>query len=349
MQNIESRDLLLTPDARERQSRASSQGMPAFAAGFPVFCLLSALLISWQPLQLSILTVFLFAGPHNWMEFRYFLQRMPARWGKSGRFYTVGLGGVGFLTVAYITLYALGQSWYLSASAWTLSIAVWNTCLILWVCALLYLRGRERRGRDWSWTFAAGFALCALAWTAPLAFSLGLVYLHPLVALFFFDRQLKRSRPQWRRAYHWCLAAVPLLLLLMWTELARAAPLADAGELSWRITQHAGAGILTSVNSRLLVATHVFLETIHYGMWLVLIPLVGLGGSVWQTRKVPLAAHRRGRPRMVRAVLLLGLFVVLILWAGFLFDYTRARDIYFAVAMAHVLAEAPFLIRLLFL
>ena len=346
MQNIESSRVLLMRAARERQSRAG-QSTSLFAAGFLVFCLLSALLISWQPLQLSILTVFLFTGPHNWMEFRYFLQRMPARWGKSGRFYTVGLGGVALLTASYIKLYALGQSWYLNASAWALSIAVWNTCLILWVCSLLYLRGRERRGRDWSWTFAAGFALCALAWTAPLMFSLGLVYLHPLIALLFFDRQLKRSRPQWRRAYHLCLAAVPVLLVLMWTQLAQAAPLADADELSWRITQHAGAGILTGVNSHLLVATHVFLETIHYSMWLVLIPLVGLSAPVWQTRKVPLAVHRRGWPRAVRTVLLLGLFVVLILWAGFLFDYTRARDIYFAVAMAHVLAEAPFLIRLL--
>lgn len=347
MQNIEGSNILLTRVACERQSRAAQGSTHVFAAGFTAFCLLAALLISWQPLQLSILTVFLFAGPHNWMEFRYFLERMPARWGKSRRFYTVGLGGVALLTAAYITLYALGQSWYLNAHAWALSIAVWNTCLILWVCSLLYLRGRERRGRDWSWTFAAGFALCALAWTAPLMFSLGLVYLHPLVALLFFDRQLKRSRPEWRRAYHFCLALLPVLLVLMWTKFSHAAPLAEADELSWRITQHAGAGILTGVNSRLLVATHVFLETIHYSVWLVLIPLVGLGAPVWQTRKVPLAVHKSGWPRVVRAILLLSLFVVLILWAGFLFDYTRARDIYFAVAMAHVLAEAPFLIRLL--
>jgi hypothetical protein len=36
-----------------------------------------------------------------------------------------------------------------------------------------------------------------------------------------------------------------------------------------------------------------------------------------------------------------------LLWAGFTLDYTRTRDLYFAFAMAHVLAEAPFLIRLL--
>jgi hypothetical protein len=117
--------------------------------------------------------------------------------------------------------------------------------------------------------------------------------------------------------------------------------------LSWRITEHAGAGILTGVSSRLLVATHVFLETIHYGVWLVLIPLTGMGASLVRTNRIPLAAHREGWPRAVRAALVLGLLAVVLLWAGFSLDYTRARDIYFTVAMAHVLAEAPFLIRLL--
>ena len=320
---------------------------PGFAAWFLSFCLFSALLISWKPLQLSIITVLLFAGPHNWMEFRYFLARMPARWGKSALFYTVGLGGVAILTVGYAALYALGQSWYLNETAWTVSLAVWNTCLLLWVCWLLYIRGRQVRGRDWSWTLAAGFALCALAWIVPLWFSLGLVYLHPLIALLFLDRQLKRSRPHWRKAYHLCLAVLPLILLLMWTQLASTANLADGDALSWRITQHAGAGILTGISSRLLVATHVFLETIHYGVWLVLVPLAGLGTSLWKTNKIPLAAHRKGWPRAVRVAMLLGLFFVLVLWAGFSFDYTRTRDIYFTFAMAHVLAEAPFLIRLL--
>jgi hypothetical protein len=317
------------------------------AALLVALCLASALVISRWPLQLSIITIFLFAGPHNWMEFRYFLSRMPARWGRSRLFYTAGLGGVGVLTAAYALLYALGQSWYLSPSALAASISLWNTCLIMWACWLIALRGRERRGRDWSWVFAAGFALCALAWLAPLMFSLGLVYLHPLVALLFLDRQLKRSRPHWRKTYHLCLAVLPVILLLMWWQLAQTPGLDENDALSWRITQHAGAGILRGMSSRLLVATHVFLETIHYGVWLFLIPLAGLNTPVWQTHRIPLAAHRRGWPGTVRAALVLALFVVVVLWAGFSLDYTRTRDIYFTLAMAHVLAEAPFLIRLL--
>jgi hypothetical protein len=347
MQNIEGGNMVLVR-AQGVLPEESRRSATLFALGLMGFGLLSALLISWKPLQLSIITVLVFAGPHNWMEFRYFLARMPARWGRARLFYTVGLGGVALLTVSYISLYALGQSWYLNPTALTLGVSLWNTALVMWVCWLLHLHGRERRGRDWSWAFAPGFALCAGAWSAPFLFSLGLVYLHPLVALLFLDRQLKRSRPGWRKSYHLCLAGLACVLVLMCTGLARSQNLSDETGLFWRITQHAGAGLLTGISSHLLVAMHVFLETIHYSVWLMLIPLLGIGGALTGTSRIPLATHReRGWPAVVRAVLLLGLLAVVALWAGFTFDYTRTRDIYFALAVAHVLAEAPFLIRLL--
>jgi hypothetical protein len=332
------------PLERARHAQVFSLSL---AASCLSFCLLAALLISWWPLQLSIVTIFLFAGPHNWMEFRYFLARMPARWGKSKLFYTVGLGGVALLTASYVLLYALGQSWYLSETAWIVSIALWNTVMLLWLCALVHLRARLGRRRDWSWVFAVGFSLCAFAWVAPLWFSLGMVYVHPLIALWFLDRQLKRTRTEWRKAYHVCLAALPLLLVLMWTLLGRMSNLPETDSLSWRISQHAGAGILTNVSSHLLVATHVFLETVHYAVWLVLIPLAGLNTPLWQTQRIPLAARRGSWRNAVRLALVLGVCVVLALWAGFTADYATTRDIYFTFAMAHVLAEAPFLIRLL--
>jgi hypothetical protein len=328
------------------ERRASSLAHPFTLSGL-AFCAATALLIGSWPLQLSIVTVLLFAGPHNWMELRYFLSRMPARWGKSRLFYSVGLAGVGVLTCAYVTLYLLGQSWYLDQSVWAASISGWNTLLLLWLSALLYVRGRQVKGRDWSWVFAVGFALCALAWLCPLWFSLGLVYLHPLVALWFLDRQLKRTRPQWRRGYHFCLLMLPVMLCLMWAGQAGAQDIADGDALSWRITQHAGAGLLSNVPSRLLVSTHVFLETIHYGVWLVLIPLTGLSAKAWRAERMPLAARGGGLARVVKAALCLSVLAVLALWAGFAVDYPTTRDVYFTFAMAHVLAEAPFLIRLL--
>ena len=340
--------------AVEANARAALAGRGALAPRFGVpllgFCLLSALLVSWQPLWLSIATVFVFAGPHNWMEFRYFLARMPARWGRSRSFFAVGLGGTLLLTASYVALYWLGQAWYLSEAAWAAGVSLWGTALLAWACALVWLRGRQRaaaRG-DYQLVLAAGSALAALAWLAPQWFFLALVYAHPLVALWFLDRQLKRTRPRWRRTYHLCLAALPLLLLLMWGRLAAAPDLPETDALSWRITRHAGASLLPGVSTHLLVATHVFLETIHYGAWLVLIPLAGLRAGLFETRRIPLAVHRRGGwPRSVRAALLFGAFAVVALWACFWADYPTTRDLYFTVAMGHVLAEVPFLLRLL--
>ncbi len=62
---------------------------------------------------------------------------------------------------------------------------------------------------------------------------------------------------------------------------------------------------------------------------------------------MPLARHPRGFPRLVMAMLILGLFLAGLLWFGFSVDYTTSRDVYFTVAIAHVLAEAPFLMRML--
>jgi hypothetical protein len=38
--------------------------------------------------------------------------------------------------------------------------------------------------------------------------------------------------------------------------------------------------------------------------------------------------------------------VVVVLWVCFGLDYSTTRDIYFTVAMLHVLAEVPFLLRM---
>ena len=61
----------------------------------------------------------------------------------------------------------------------------------------------------------------------------------------------------------------------------------------------------------------------------------------------PAARRDLGWTRGVAALLLFGLFVVATLWACFLLDYGTTRQVYFTVAMLHVLAEVPFLLRLL--
>ena len=328
-------------------TRRSGLRTKYFVAALLICALLSAGLASWAPLGFSIATVFLFAGPHNWFEFRYFLMRLPARFGKSRNFFLVAFAGIFALTIGYLALPALYYLGIWSGSNWISVTGVWNTLLLLWLATLLTLRARQGKRRNWSWAWPAAFALCSLNWLAPQLFSLGLVYAHPLVALWFLDRHLLRTRPEWVRAYRRSMLLLPLLIVGICWRLAGTTSLPDDNGLAWRITQHAGTEILPNVSSHLLVSLHVFLETLHYGVWLIALPLIGARGVPWDIKAIPLFRHPRGFPRTVVLLLVLGFALVLLLWSGFAIDYAATRDIYFAVAIAHVLAEAPFLMRTL--
>lgn len=347
---------------RAGRSTSRQLSIRVFTSILLACALLSALLASWLPLQFSVVTVFLFAGPHNWFELRYFLMRLPVRFGKSRNFFLTAFAGIGFLTVAYVALPLLYNLQVMKGDAWPAVLASWNTLMLLWVGTLVWLRGKQKIRRDWFWAIPAALALSSLNWLAPELFSLAIVYLHPLIALWFLDRHLRRTRPEWRRAYHRCLCLLPLLLAGMIWQLARTPPLADDNGLFWRITQHAGAELLPNVSSQLLVSVHVFLEMLHYGVWLVALPLIGplikgssgelapslrWRNSIWTVKAVPLARHPRGFPKLIGALLVFGLFAVVLLWFGFSMDYATTRDVYFTVAIAHVLAEAPFLLRML--
>ena len=314
---------------------------------FILACTAAALIIGSFPLQLSIITIFLFAGPHNLMEFRYFAARMPVRWGRSRAYYSVGIGGVILLTAAYLTLYFSSGNWLWSPESWTVLTAIWNTAFVIWVGSLIYLRGRQHPKSDRSWAIPAVFFLAALAWLVPQYWSLSLVYLHPLIALWFLERQVRRTRPEWVRVYHLCLAAVPVFLILMWFALSGRPGLSEETNLFWRINQHAGSDILPFVSSHLLVATHVFLESIHYFVWLLLMPLADNRAVPWRFREVPLFANSKGRARIFAALMAFGLIAVIALWTGFGIDYAATRDVYFAFAIGHVLAEFPFLVKML--
>lgn len=318
-----------------------------FLGAFVVLCAAAAALIGSFPLQASIVTIFLFAGVHNLMEFRYFVARMPLRWGRSRTFYTVGIGGVVVLASAYLTLYFASGNWLWSGDSWAIFAAAWNTAFVIWLAFLFYLRGRQRPRSDWTWAFPAAFLIAALAWIVPQYWSLALVYFHPFVAMWFLDRQIRRTRPEWLSAYRFCLASIPLFVFALWMAFAGRPNLSEETNLFWRITQHAGSQVLPGISSHFLVAAHVFLETVHYAVWIVLIPLIDRRAIPWKLGEIPLFDRHKGFPRLVGLALAVAVIVVLALWAGFSVDYTVTRDIYFAFAIGHVLAEFPFLIKML--
>lgn len=330
-----------------RVSRFELTSGHVFTAAFILACAVAATLIGSFPLAASIVTIFLFAGIHNLMEFRYFAARMPLRWGRSRLYYSVGIGGVVVLAAASLTLYFASGNWMWGEASWVSLTATWDTAFVLWLALLVYLRGRQRPRSDWAWAFPVAFLLAALAWIVPQYWSLSLVYIHPFVAMWFLERQIRRTRPEWLRAYHYALAAVPLFLIVLWLSLAGRPDLPEETNLFWRITQHAGSQILPGISSHLLVATHVFLESIHYFVWILLIPLIDLRAVPWRLEGIPLYAKKGGFPKLIGAALVVGIVAVLVLWAGFTVDYTTTRDVYFAFAIAHVMAEFPFLIKML--
>ena len=321
------------------ESKSSSTAL--FGGTLIVSILTAAALASWLPLQVSIVTVFLFAGPHNWFELRYFLMRLPMRFGKSRNFFITAFAGLGILTLIYISLPFVYNAHLWSDDAWSTVVATWNTLFLVWLGLLIRLRGKQKHHANWTWTIPAGLALCSLNWLGPDFFSLALVYIHPLIALWFLDRHLRRTRPEWLRTYRRCLCLLPLLLGGMIWQLSHTAALPDSNGLFWRITQHSGADLLPQVSSHMLVSVHLFLEMLHYGVWIIALPL--LGGLA----TIPVAHHPRGFPRIVGALLIAALAAVVVLWFGFSMNYATTRDIYFTVAIAHVLAEAPFLLRML--
>lgn len=335
------------------KAQGDASGTVASPAVFAAACVCvlaaATALAGLAPLWLSVATVFAFAGPHNWAELRFFITRLPVRLGRSRGFFALAGAGVVGLTVAYAALALGAGSGVWGVGSWDAAVALWNTAAVAWVVRLVVVRGRSSsRGGGWLWALPAGCALAGLGWLAPYGFALALVYAHPLVALLFLDRQIRRTRRGWSRAYRVCLALLPVALAVLWWRLAGAASLPEDGEVALRIVRHAGAGIVPNVSTHLLVSTHVFLETLHYGVWLVGVPLAaGVGVAPWRASSVPLVRHRRGWPRLIRALLWAGGFVVLLLWLCFAADYATTRDIYFTVAMAHVLAEVPFLMRTL--
>jgi hypothetical protein len=315
-----------------------------------VLCIAAAAAFaSWLPLQVSIVTLFLFAGPHNWFELRYFLMRLPVRFGRSRNFFLTAFAGLLVLTAAYVSLPSIYEATAAIDSSGRLVLGSWNTLLLLWLGLLLWLRSKQARRANWSWLLPLGLALCSLNWLAPDYFSLAIVYIHPLIALWFLDRHLLRTRPEWSRAYRRCLCLLPVVIAGLIWQLSQTPPLANDNGLFWRITQHSGAQLLPQVSSHLLVAVHLFLELLHYAVWIVALPLLGslARARFWDVKTVPAARHPKGFPKLIATLLILAVVFVVTLWFGFSIDYATTRDLYFTVAIAHVLAEAPFLMRML--
>ena len=307
--------------------------------------ILALVLAGWVPVQFSIATVFLFAGPHNWMEARYIMGRLPARAGRLFPFFAVSFVGVVGLTAAFILIPNYLQS-ATSALDHATAYAVWNTTFLIWIATLVQMRAYTNPRFDAGWVWPVCFLLIAGNWLSPFAFSMAIVYLHPCMAMVILDRELTKSRPHWRGPYHVLLLAIPLAIAVLWFRLHDAPPLPGHDPLTTTIGNHAVDWFFTGISNHFLVSLHTFLEMVHYGIWVLVIPMIGLRSLPWNLSTIPAARRSIGWRSAITVILLAGLGVVVVLWACFLVDYGTTRSIYFLAALLHVLAEVPFLLRM---
>ena len=330
-----------TADLHARTPLAALPAGTGFGIAFTAFVALAAALAIALPLELSIAIVFLFAGPHNLLEARYMLGRLPARAGRLRPFFLVAGGGGLGLAASFALL-----PWAAASVDGRILHAAWNAAFLGWVAMLVVMRSRSRPRFDAAWVPPAALVLACLQWPWPAAMGLALVFGHPLMALAVLHRELRRSRPEWLPAWRLAAAAVALGAGAVWLATGLSPDLAVRSSLDESIVRHAGVDVLAFAPPRAVVATHAFLELVHYGVWIVVLPLVGLKSAPWRIATVPLA--RRGRPwaRGVAAGLGCGGLAVAVLWACFCIDYQTTRHVYFTVAVLHVLAEIPFLLRM---
>jgi len=141
------------------------------------------------------------------------------------------------------------------------------------------------------------------------------------------------------------------MLVLLWTigpmETADSLLFEIPRAVQGQITHHAGATLLTTISPNKLIATHAFLELLHYGVWMIAVPAASGRVFTKTFRSIPLMKRSVASQKVISLLLACSAMTVVVLWLCFTADYSTTRDIYFTVATLHVLAEVPFLLRLL--
>ena len=320
-----------------------------FAAGCFVFAVMAFALTAMAPVGVSVIIVFLFAGPHNYVEMRYFLTRLPARMGRLKPFFITAAVGVIGLTVLFALPARMPRwfGWPPTSVLWL--VGIWNTLFILWCTVLASMRSRIAPRRNWDYVWPVGIAAAGVTWFLPGLLPIVIVFIHPLMALGIIDREICLRRPEWSKHYRSFLWVIPIMLLLLWSVI----PLGSAESrlvpesIQRQVSHHSGAYLFSDAVGLRLIATHAFLELLHYGIWILAIPLVSGRVLPMPFQGIPLMRRPGFVRSSIRIVLLAAAIVVGVLWFCFQADYTTTRDVYFTVAMLHVLAEIPFLLRML--
>lgn len=309
----------------------ATRGRPGLYPGLLALFGLSALgsLIAWAPVLCATLSVAFLAGPHNLMEVRYLLGRLPGRVGKLKAYFFTSLGGVILLGLSSLALPFFPGP---------LPLRLWNAALVFWVTVLAGLRRQEHPRREWPWLEPAALTLVGVMWGWPNLFTMLLVFGHPILALVILGRELHAFRRPERRIYPQLMAAVPVGMLVL---------LYGLYQRGWAGGEEVRSFFTLSASSPLFLAAHTYLELLHYAVWIGALPLLARLTRRPKLELFPALRKSSRRLLAARLFLLAGVILSAILWWGFSVDFETTRELYFRLAVFHVLVEFPFLIRLL--
>lgn len=311
------------------------------------FTTASALLAGLFPMGFAIAIVILFAGPHNWAELRFLLARAPTGMGPLRPYFLVAAAGVAAISTSSVGIAWAAQVRGMNYDHILAAFSIWSTILILWVLVLVWMREGQKPRRSWPVVRPVALALIVLAWFDPPTFSFVLVYAHPLVSLWILDRELWRRKSPARGIYRGCLASIPLFVGWIGWLVGSPEPLRAIDAHTRGILIQGGANLFPMVPDVFCVAVHAFLEMLHYGVWLVAFPLASEGSLRAVLDPSWLAGRFSGGRPVIRMLLVFSSLMVIVLWGSFWIDPSWTRQIYFTLAVVHVIAEIPALLRML--
>jgi hypothetical protein len=311
----------------------------------------SACLAGYAPIAFTLITVAVFGAPHNFSEFRYFLSKLPSRLASLKKFFIAAFSGTIILFSIELALMYAGKTHgiahYYRSGGW----AIWNESILVWLIALAHFRYRFDRSKSIEFTRSSGpaFGMATVAnLMSPALFTYGLTYLHPMLSLWIFERELRRSNKQLLPVYHKILLLVPLavagLCIALWNSPTDSAfgftlnSFVDTARNTTTTTTTTG-----QVPVKLLLAIFAFLQMVHYGIWCFGMPILTEGWKKWRLDSIAILRDRT----QLRAPLFLasigGVLIVAAFWLSFVTNYEITNEVYLTLTTFHVLAEIPFM------
>lgn len=111
------------------------------------------------------------------------------------------------------------------------------------------------------------------------------------------------------------------------------------------VLRQTGAHSMNALPAGRVVALQLYLQWLHYWVWLVLIPTQVLNKPLFRLNEEPVR-HVPWLRRVVQVAFIAGMTASLMFGALFATQPALAWRLYFLIAQFHVLAELPFIIRI---